>query len=287
MSGMARALVLSGGGTAGGAWMLGLIHGLREEGVNLGDAELIVGTSAGARAGTQLASGIVDQGVSMYRQSRVPEVEVPVELQDFAVAAMRVLAEAPGRQEAAMRIANFGPLGTALADGDARRRMVAAHLPADGGWPGRLLEVTSVDAQSGARVTFGAGSGVTLLDAVTASGALPGVYPLVRINGRRYCDGGVHSPFNADLAAGHDVVIVLTPMALDANLRALLDAEVAVLGDARVWIITADAASLAAIGPNPLSAASAKAAVNAGVTQAAREQQTLKEIWHPRQHEGV
>jgi NTE family protein len=43
-----RALVLSGGGTAGGAWMLGLIDGLRKHGVDLGDADLIVGTSAGA-----------------------------------------------------------------------------------------------------------------------------------------------------------------------------------------------------------------------------------------------
>ena len=51
MSGMGRAVVLSGGGTAGGAWMLGFIDGLREEGVDLTNADLIVGTSAGARAG--------------------------------------------------------------------------------------------------------------------------------------------------------------------------------------------------------------------------------------------
>jgi predicted acylesterase/phospholipase RssA len=32
-----KAVVISGGGTVGGAWMLGFIHGLREEGVDLGD----------------------------------------------------------------------------------------------------------------------------------------------------------------------------------------------------------------------------------------------------------
>jgi NTE family protein len=90
--------------------------------------------------------------------------------------------------------------------------MVAAHLPA-AGWPKRRLAITAVDAQSGARVTFDATSGVALLDAVTTSGALPGVLPVVSINGRRYCDGGVHSPYGADLAAGHSVVIVLTPIA--------------------------------------------------------------------------
>jgi hypothetical protein len=38
-----------------------------------------------------------------------------------------------------------------------------------------------VDAESGRRVTFGTGSGAGLVDAVLASGALPGVYPLVAI----------------------------------------------------------------------------------------------------------
>jgi NTE family protein len=278
MSGTTRALILSGGGTAGGAWMLGLLHGLREEGVDLGDADLIVGTSAGARAGTQLAAGIVDQGVSMYRQSRVPEVELFASLVDFGTAALSVQPETPDRHELSRQIANFGPLGAALADGDARRRMVAAHLPADG-WPRRRLEITAVDAQSGARVTFNADSGVALLDAVTASGALPGIFPLVSINGTRYCDGGVHSPYNADLAAGHDVVVVLTPMVPVMNLRAVLNAEIAALGDATVRVVTADAASLAAIGPNPLSGTSAKAALNAGVIQAAREYSALREIW--------
>jgi NTE family protein len=228
---------------------------------------------------------MVDQGVAMYRQARVPRVEAPVALGDFAAAVMRVLAEAPSRQEAARRIANFEPLGAALVSEEARRRMVAAHLPT-GGWPGKRLEITAVNAESGARVTFDAGSGVALLDAVTASGALPGVFPLVTINGARYGDGGVHSPYNADLAAGHDVVIVLTPMTPDADLRALLDAEVAALGEATVRIITADTASLAAIGPSPLSAASAKAALDAGVSQAAREHSTLREIWDSRQREA-
>jgi NTE family protein len=77
MSGNTKALVLSGGGTAGGAWMLGIIDALRNHGVDLGDAELIVGTSAGARTGAQLATGVLDQGVAMYQRSEVPRLEVP------------------------------------------------------------------------------------------------------------------------------------------------------------------------------------------------------------------
>ena len=42
------AVVLGPGGPAGTAWMAGLAAGLRREGVDLGAADLIVGTSAGA-----------------------------------------------------------------------------------------------------------------------------------------------------------------------------------------------------------------------------------------------
>ena len=52
-----RALVLGGGGTVGTAWTAGLVSGLRREGVDLAEADLIVGTSAGAIVGTMLATG--------------------------------------------------------------------------------------------------------------------------------------------------------------------------------------------------------------------------------------
>jgi hypothetical protein len=69
---MTRAVVLSGGGRAGAAWMLGLAAGLREVGVDLAAADLIVGTSAGARTGAQLATGAVDQAITAYRPHRLP-----------------------------------------------------------------------------------------------------------------------------------------------------------------------------------------------------------------------
>ena len=96
----------------------------------------------------------------------------------------------------------------------------------------------------------------------------------------------MHSPYNADLAAGHDVVVVLSPVAPNPNLQALLDAEVAALAPATVRIIAADGASLTAIGANPLASQTAAAALAAGALQAGREQQNLKTMWNtrPRQH---
>ena len=53
------ALVLGGGGAAGNAWLIGIIAGMAEAGVDMTEAaDLVVGTSAGATAAAQVRSGI-------------------------------------------------------------------------------------------------------------------------------------------------------------------------------------------------------------------------------------
>jgi NTE family protein len=278
MTAPSRALVLSGAGNAGAAWLAGIVSALQQQGADLGDADLIVGTSGGARVGAQIATGALDRAVEMYRRSDVPAVKVFATLPQFVAASMGIVAEAPDEQEAARRIAALGPLGARLASGDERRRTVAAQLPVRQ-WPSRRLLVAAVDAESGARVALDAHSGADLVDAVTASGALPGIYPLVTVNGRQYADGAAHSLYSADLAAGHDVVLVLTPVPLNDYLRARLDAEVKALGPATVHVVTADERSLAAIGPDALSVGTAQAALEAGMSQARQEIAALQEIW--------
>ena len=52
-----RALVLAGGGAAGNAWELGLIAGLSDARVDVLEADLIIGTSAGSTVAAQITSG--------------------------------------------------------------------------------------------------------------------------------------------------------------------------------------------------------------------------------------
>ena len=52
-----RAVVLGGGGAVGIGWQTGLLAGLGEAGIDLADADFIVGTSAGAFVGALLSSG--------------------------------------------------------------------------------------------------------------------------------------------------------------------------------------------------------------------------------------
>ena len=63
-------LVLGGGGITGIAWELGLLAGLAEAGVDLANADLIVGTSAGSVVGAQIASGTAVE--ALYRRQLEP-----------------------------------------------------------------------------------------------------------------------------------------------------------------------------------------------------------------------
>jgi NTE family protein len=50
-----RALVLGGGGSTGNAWLIGVIAGLFEAGLDVTTADLTIGTSAGSTAAAQIA----------------------------------------------------------------------------------------------------------------------------------------------------------------------------------------------------------------------------------------
>src|SRR5437868_12337142 len=80
--------------------------------------------------------------------------------------------------------------------------------------------------------------------------------------------GGVQSLYNADSAAGHHVVIVVSAISLDDYVQGKLDTRsLRRPGDERVFV--ADEAWLAAIGPNALST-SPRAALDARAAQAQR-----------------
>src|SRR5215218_10143875 len=50
-----RALVLGGGGSTGNAWLIGVLAGLADGGVDVTDADVTIGTSAGSTAAAQTA----------------------------------------------------------------------------------------------------------------------------------------------------------------------------------------------------------------------------------------
>ena len=294
---MTRALVLGGGGPVGIAWESGLVAGLAEGGVNIGEADLIIGTSAGSAVGAQLAMGrspqqmyaavAADSGNTrpgptrantgaggtppdltplmdlMQKAGRgdVPAEEVRKEMGAFALAANTMSEEA--------FIATFG-------------RMLATSE----GWPEKKYMCTAVDAVDGTFVTWTNDSGVPMSRAIASSCSVPGVYPPITINGRRYIDGGMRSGTNADLAKGYDTVIVVAvttgvegPMA-DVSKKRLED-EMATLKDSgsSVTLITPDATSCEAFGVNLMDFRRRSGAADAGLAQGRAEAEALKGKW--------
>ncbi|MGK5440636.1 patatin-like phospholipase family protein, partial [Micromonospora sp. URMC 105] len=160
-----------------------------------------------------------------------------------------------------------------------RRAVIEARLPVRQ-WPARRLLVTAVDAHSGEFVVFDADSGVSLVDAVGASCAVPGVWPPVTISGRRHVDGGVRSTVNADLAAGAERVVVLAPVTSAFGPMPRLAAQVAALRSvARVAVVSPDRAARAAIGRNVLDPARRAAAARAGFAQAEAVAAEVAGVW--------
>ncbi|MGH3417375.1 MAG: patatin-like phospholipase family protein, partial [Actinocrinis sp.] len=169
----------------------------------------------------------------------------------------------------------------------ARRAMVAARLPR-AEWPERPMIVVAVDAHTGELAAFDRDCGVDLVDAVTASTALPGMAPTHGINGSHYINGGVRSGENADLASGYANVVVLSPFGgrgetvPEGQFEGLrrepewgtdLAGEVEALREqgSRVEVITPDAGSRAAMGTNQMDPATRVPAARAGFAQGKQE----------------
>jgi NTE family protein len=92
------------------------------------------------------------------------------------------------------------------------------------GWPDDPLWMCAVDLATGRRVVFGRDADVPRVrvnEAVEASSAIPAVFRPVELAGRRYVDGAMYSPTNADLLADEDlrldVVVVSSPMSASSG----------------------------------------------------------------------
>jgi NTE family protein len=266
-----RALVLGGGGVIGVAWETGLAAGLLEGGVDLRDADLVIGTSAGSLVGTRIAAG---QDLSRPVESGPGDVPLPeggIDLPKLT-AIFRLWSRARLMDEALC--ARIGR----LAD-EARTVDPTDWIANTGGslgiddWPETELRITAVDIRSGAFEVHSRETGAPLHEAIASSCAVPGMFPPVRVGGRDYMDGGVRSGTSADVALDRepDVAIVIAPIcAATASFGALaersLGDEVAQLRSAgtRVCCVLPGEQELEAFGSNLMDPTRAEAARASG-----------------------
>lgn len=282
---MHKALVLGGGGVAGIAWEVGVIHGLIREGVDLGDADLIIGTSAGSVVGALVAGGadleqaIETQIAAEAEAGRSAPAPGPGPSAEAISAAFAVLFDpALEPREARRRVGEFA-LAARDVPSEERAREVFERLPIHR-WPERPLKITAVDARTGDLVVWDKDSGVPLVKAIASSCAVPCFVPPVTIGDGRYIDGGVRSPINADLAAGAAAVVILEPLAAQWP-RERVRPELEALGSARVLSIVPDEAAVAVFGTNVLDPGLWGPAFTAGLNQAASLAAAVRKVWKP------
>jgi NTE family protein len=272
-----RALVLGGGGITGIAWEWGILAELAAAGVDLRDADLVVGTSAGSVVGAQVAAGL-DLEDRYQAQLVPPDGEIAATLGPGLLLRYGLAMVTPPRTPRQIR-ARIGKLAVKVTDVSEAERVavIESRLPVHE-WPDRALRITAVDVATGEFRVFDRAAGVPLVHAVAASCAVPGVWPPVTIEGRRYMDGGVRSGANADLAAGYDRVVVLAPLPRGIGAGASSQVE-ALRASARVELVTPDPAALKAIGRNVLDPAKRAAAARAGRVQAAAATDRVRSVW--------
>jgi NTE family protein len=251
LTGPGFGLALGGGGTVGLAYHVGVLRALEvEAGVFADDASVIVGTSAGSAIAAYLRSGWTTaqlwemvgaaQGLppgpdagppavalegTLPAVARVPRMftaafRTPLQLARRTLGSAYVLSRAMLRTPAPSLPA---PIRRAFPGGlfvmtEGRRRF-REELPTE--WPARPTWLCTVDIVSGQRVVLGRPKPphLSLPQAVTASCAIPGVYPPVRFGRRELIDGGAHSSTNLDVLGpvGCTPVLCVAPMAFDAS----------------------------------------------------------------------
>ena len=290
-------LVLGAGGVVGGAYHAGVLTALAEAGFDARDATDLVGTSAGSAVGATIRAGFppadmasrsLGQPISSEAATIVGDTDGPPVLdlrpQPFSRSPLPSSPKLLVRSARHPTKALAGLLPTGTINGEVIAERITA-LYGDRRWPTRDLWICAVDLDHGDRVVFGRdASDAPVGTAVQASSAIPGFFRPVEHGGRRFVDGAMHSPTNADLLVerGHDIVVVVSPMsatrvahgALLPNARPMharrLANEVAQLRRAGSLVLTFQPTRevVAAMGRNAMDTSRRAATTNAALASA-------------------
>lgn len=222
-SGKQRGIAFGGGGEWFVAWTVSFLVTARRHGVDLANADVTVGTSAGSIVGALLTGGRLWRGST--------EMDLLASHPGLLARMVKTSTGSPSQRRAANVLANAkstepetiveigrAAMASRNAPDEAYERSLHAML-GHGDWPSEAHRVTAVDCYTGERVVIDHEAGVSIVAACAASSSLPGVNGPIWL-GDRYCmDGGVGtSSTHSDLLAGAERAVIFSMMSLTPEL---------------------------------------------------------------------
>jgi NTE family protein len=234
-------LALAGGGVEGAIWEIGALYALDEAlvGADLDALDVYIGVSAGSFLAANLANGLTTAQMCRAIVKHEPG-EHPFSSETFFTPAVGELARRgasvprlfagalasfaanPGDRsllDALTSLSSALPVG--VFDSEPIRQYLRTIYTMKGRSDdfrrlARKLFVVAADLDRGVPVVFGSPGfdGVPISRAIQASSALPGLYPPVEIDGRRYVDGVLLKTLHASVAldAGATLLFALNPI---------------------------------------------------------------------------
>jgi len=228
-------LALAGGGPLGAIWEIGALCALEETlvGIDFTRMDGYVGISAGGFIAAGLANGMTPRQLcTAFIQNEGgdddlihPSIFVHPAWREYGER-LRMLPRLVARSAwnvalgQASSVEVIEQLGRALPTGVFSNAPIEAHLHAAFSAPGRTddfrqlrrpLVLVATDLDTGAVAPFGlpGWDDVPISRAVTASAALPGLYPPVCIGQRHYVDGALKKTLHARVLLDQDIDLVL------------------------------------------------------------------------------
>jgi len=234
-------LALAGGGPEGAIWEIGALRALDEalEGLDLNELDVYVGVSAGSFLAANLANGLTPAQMCRAIVKHEPG-EHPFNPEVFFTPALgeyvrrglsvpglvvRALASFASNPADRTLLDSMTRLSRALPVGVFDNEPIRAYLRGIYSLPGRTddfrqlrhrLFVIAADLERGRPVVLGSEewAHVPISRAIQASSALPGLYPPVEIDGRRFVDGVLLKTLHASVAldAGVRLLLCINPI---------------------------------------------------------------------------